>query len=174
MADISFRGVRVPAANLIGRRNSGFTQIMKNMQLERLAAAITAIGDAGHCLEETWRFVKRRGMFSATLAAKQTVRHRMADLLTELGAARQLVYHAAWRYSTDPLAITECSMAKLKATELARAVAEECQHLHGAEGYREGSHIVRIVQDAQAATVAAGASEVMRDIIVRSGFEESG
>jgi acyl-CoA dehydrogenase len=172
MADLSFRGVRVPEANVIGRRNSGFTQIMKNMQLERLAAAITAIGDAAHCLDLTWRFLSRRGMFSATLAAKQVVRHQMAELLTELEAARQLVYHAAWRYARDPLSITECSMAKLKATELARIVAEECQHLHGAEGYREGSHIVRVVQDAQAATVAAGASEIMRDIIARSGYEE--
>jgi acyl-CoA dehydrogenase len=98
----------------------------------------------------------------------------MAGLLTELEAARQLAYHAAWEYARDPLSITTCSMAKLKATEMARVVAEECQHLHGAEGYREGSHIVRIVQDAQAATVAAGASEVMLDIIVRSGLEESG
>jgi acyl-CoA dehydrogenase len=174
MADLSFHGVRVPVANLVGRRNSGFTQIMKNMQLERLAAGITAVGGAAHCLDLTWRFLSRRGMFSATLAAKQAVRHRMAELLTELEAARQLVYHAAWKYTRDPLAITECSMAKLKATELARVVAEECQHLHGAEGYREGSHIVRVVQDAQAATIAAGASEVMRDIIVRSGYEEAG
>jgi acyl-CoA dehydrogenase len=173
MADLSFRGVRVPTANLIGRRNSGFTQIMKNMQLERLAAAITAVGDAANCLNLTWRFLSRRGMFSATLSAKQAVRHRMAELLTELEAARQLVYHAAWQYARAPLSITECSMAKLRATELAKLVAEECQHLHGAEGYRENSRIARIVQDAQAATVAAGASEVMRDIIARSGYEEA-
>jgi acyl-CoA dehydrogenase len=172
MADVSFRGVRVPKGNTIGRRNSGFTQIMKNMQLERLAAGISAVGDAAHCLEMTWDFLKRRGMFDSTLSAKQAVRHRMADLLTEVEATRRLAYHAAWSYARDPLSITECSMVKLKATELARIVAEECQHLHGAEGYREGSPIVRIVHDAQAATVAAGASEVMRDIVAQSGYEE--
>jgi acyl-CoA dehydrogenase len=172
MADVSFRSVRVPRENLIGRRNSGFMQIMKNMQLERLAAGISAVGDAAHCLDLTWRFLKRRGMFDATLSAKQAVRHRMADLLTEVEATRQLAWHAAWSYSRDPLSITECSMVKLKATELARVVAEECQHLHGAEGYREGSDIVRIVHDAQGATVAAGTSEVMRDIIAQSGYEE--
>lgn len=172
MADISFRGVRVPRENLIGRHNTGYMQIMKNMQLERLAAGITAVGDAAHCLEMTWAFLKRRGMFESTLSARQAVRHRMADLLTEVAATRQLAYHAAARYARDPLSITECSMVKLKATELARTVAEECQHLHGAEGYREDSPIVRIVHDAQAATVAAGASEVMRDIVAQSGYEE--
>jgi alkylation response protein AidB-like acyl-CoA dehydrogenase len=172
MADVSFRGVRIPKENTIGRRNTGFMQIMKNMQLERLAAGISAVGDAAHCLDMTWRFLKRRGMFESTLSAKQAVRHRMADLLTEVEATRQLAYHAAWSYARDPLSITECSMVKLKATELARTVAEECQHLHGAEGYREGSHIVRIVHDAQAATVAAGTSEVMRDIVAQSGYEE--
>jgi len=173
IADVSFRGARIPKENTIGRRNTGFVQIMKNMQLERLAAGISAVGDAAHCLDMTWRFLKGRGMFESTLSAKQAVRHRMADLLTEVEATRQLAYHAAWRYARDPLSITECSMVKLKATELARTVAEECQHLHGSEGYREGSHIVRIVHDAQAATVAAGASEVMRDIVAQSGYEES-
>lgn len=173
MADISLHGVRVPRSNLIGRRNSGFVQIMKNMQLERLAAGITAVGDAEQCLETTWRHLKRRAAFESTLSAKQAVRHRMADLLTELEATRQLVHHAAWSYARDPLSITACSMAKLKATELARTVAEECQHLYGAEGYREGAPIVRMVHDARAATIAAGASEVMRDIVARSGYEES-
>jgi acyl-CoA dehydrogenase len=173
MADISFREVRVPLGNLIGRRGTGFMQIMKNMQLERLAAGISAVGDAAHCLDLTWRFLRQRELFGATLSAQQAIRHRMADLLTEVAAARQLAYHAAWSYARDPLAITECSMIKLKATELARAVAEECQHLHGAEGFREGSPLVSIVHDARAATVAAGGSEIMRDIVARSGYEES-
>jgi alkylation response protein AidB-like acyl-CoA dehydrogenase len=148
-------------------------QIMRNMQLERLAAGISAVGDAAHCLDLTWRFLKRREMFESTLSAKQAVRHRMADLLTEVEATRQLAYHAAWCYARDPLSITECSMVKLKATEVARTVAEECQHLHGADGFRAGSPLVHIVNDARAATVAAGASEVMRDIVAQSGYEES-
>ena len=172
MADLSFRGVRVPKANVVGRPGSGFPQIMRNMQLERLAAGISAVGDAANCLETTWRFLKERGMFESTLSAKQAVRHRMAELLTEVEAARQLAYHAAWRYSRDPLSITECSMVKLKATEVAKTVAEECRHLHGAEGFRAGSAISATVNDAQAAAVAAGASEVMRDIIAQSGYEE--
>ncbi|HEY0641761.1 MAG TPA: acyl-CoA dehydrogenase family protein [Pseudonocardiaceae bacterium] len=173
MADVSLRGVRVPVANLVGRRNSGFVQIMRNMQLERLAAGVTAVGDAAGCLERTWRFLAGRGMFGGTLSERQAVRHRMADLLTEVHATRLLAHHAAWCHARDPLSITECSMVKLKATELARTVAQECQRLHGAEGFREGSDLVRIVHDAQAATVAAGASEVMRDIVARSGYEES-
>lgn len=172
MADISMRGVRVSKENVIGRRNSGFVQIMRNMQLERLAAGISAVGDAANCLDSTWTYLKNRNMFESTLSAKQAVRHKMADLLTEVEAARQLAHHAAWSYARDPLSITACSMAKLKATEVARTVAEECRHLHGSEGFREGAPIVQTVHDAQAATVAAGASEVMRDIVVQSGYEE--
>ncbi|MFK8906268.1 acyl-CoA dehydrogenase family protein [Streptomyces sp. YS-3] len=172
MADVSMRGVRVPKENMIGRRNSGFVQIMKNMQLERLAAGISAVGDAANCLDLTWRHLKNRAMFESTLSAKQAVRHTMADLLTEVEAARHLTHHAAWSYARDPLSITACSMAKLKATEVARTVAEECRHLHGSEGFREGAPIVQAAHDAQAATVAAGASEVMRDIVVQSGYEE--
>lgn len=172
IADVTFRGVRVPRENMIGRRSSGHVQIMRNMQLERLAAGITAVGDAANCLHHTWRRLGRRNAFESTLSAKQAVRHRMADLLTEVEAARLLVHQAAWSYARDPLAITACSMAKLKATEVARTVSEECRHLQGAHGFREGAAIVQWVHDAQAATVAAGASEVMRDIVVRSAYEE--
>jgi acyl-CoA dehydrogenase len=108
--------VRAPKANLVGRPNSGFIQIMKSMQLERLAA---------------------------------------------------------WSYARDPLCITECSMGKLKAAEPARSVAEECRHLPGADGFREGSDIVHIVHDAQAAAIPAGAGEVIRDTVAQSGYEES-
>ncbi|MFF8905490.1 acyl-CoA dehydrogenase family protein [Streptomyces olivaceoviridis] len=174
VADVGLRGVRVPRTHLIGRRNSGFIQIMKNMQLERLAAGITAVGAAEECLEATWRHLKGREAFESTLSGKQAVRHRMADLLTELEATRQLVHHAAWSYARDPLSITACSMAKLKATELSRTVAEECQRLYGAEGFCEDAAVARAVQDARAATVAAGASEVMRDIIAQAGYDERG
>jgi acyl-CoA dehydrogenase len=173
IADVSFRGVRVPRANVVGRPGGGFMQIMKNMQLERLAAGISAVGDAAGCLEATWAFLKRREAFGGPMSAKQAVRHRMADLLTEVEAARQLAHFAAYSYARDPLSVTACSMVKLKATEVARVVAEECQHLHGAEGFREGGDLVRVVADARAATVAAGASEVMRDIVVQSGYEET-
>ncbi len=172
ISDIRFDNIRIPKSHIVGRVNEGFIQIMRNMQLERLAAGIMAVGDAANCLDLTWEYLKSRRLFDSTISGKQVVRHKMADLLTEVEATRQLAYHAACMFQEAPCAITECSMIKLKATELARTVSETCLHFFGAKGYREGSSIARIMHDAHAATLAAGANEIMRDIIARCGYEE--
>lgn len=171
IGDLVFRDVFVPAENLIGRPHGGLMRIMKAMQLERLAAAVMAVGGAAHALEETTRYVASRAAFGAVLAARQAVRHKIADMATEIAAARQLALHAAACFARDPLSIAECSMAKLKCTEVAKEVAGQCQQLWGAAGYREGSTMARILRDAQAATVTAGSSEVMLDIVAQSLLE---
>ncbi|MGK4006556.1 acyl-CoA dehydrogenase family protein [Sorangium sp. So ce1036] len=170
-AELRFEGVRVPAANLIGRPGSGFISLMRGFQLERLVAATLAVGGMVRCMEETCRHLLGRRAFQGTLAGLHTVRHRLADLSTDIEAARQLVYHAAWLYQRGELPIAECSMAKLRATEVASRVAAECMHLHGSAGYLDGSAISRIYRDAPAATLAGGASEVMRDIIAQLAIE---
>jgi acyl-CoA dehydrogenase len=171
VSDLVFRNVFVPAENLIGRPHSGLMRIMKAMQLERLAAAAMAIGGAAHALDETVRYVASREAFGAVLASRQVVRHRIAEMATEIAAARQLALHAAACFARNPLSIAECSMAKLKCTEVAKEVAGHCQQLWGAAGYREGSTMARILRDAQAATITAGSSEVMLDIVAQSLLE---
>jgi acyl-CoA dehydrogenase len=171
-AEICFDQVRVPAANLIGKRNQGFFLIMQCLQLERLAAGTMALGGVEHCLELTWQFLSQREVGHQTLSRYQALRHRMADHITELNAARQLAYHAAWLYEKGALPIAECSMLKLKATELATQVAKDCMQFHGARGYNSNHAIARIYRDCQAASIAAGANEVMRDIIAQSALDE--
>lgn len=174
VAELRLRDVRVPARNLIGSPGQGFLYLMRNLQLERLAAGLMALGSAESCIRQTWSRLRERQAFGGPLSRMQALRHRMADLLSELMAVRQLAYHAAWQYAAGELPITECSMVKLKATELARHAAQECLQLHGAHGYVEGSAIARLWRDAAATTMTAGASEVMRDIIAQSGLDEAG
>ncbi|KYF72787.1 acyl-CoA dehydrogenase family protein [Sorangium cellulosum] len=171
-AELRFENARVPVENLIGKPGGGFMYLMRGFQLERLVAATLAIGGMDRCIEETCRHLLGRRAFQGTLAGLQAIRHRVADLVTDIEAARQLVYHAAWLYQRGELPIAECSMAKLRATELASRVAAECLQLHGSRGYLEGSAISRIYRDAPAATMAGGASEVMRDIIAQIAIEE--
>jgi acyl-CoA dehydrogenase len=173
-ATVCFDDVIVPSSHLVGRRDSGFYYLMRGFQLERLVAAALAIGGADHCLEQTIAHVRRREAFDSTLSSLQAVRHRLADLAAHLAAARQLVYHAAWRYGAGGLAVEECSMAKLIATELACEIADASLQLHGASGYVEGAVAGRSHRDARAATIAAGPSEVMRDIIAHLVIDEGG
>ncbi|HEX5125219.1 MAG TPA: acyl-CoA dehydrogenase family protein [Rhodocyclaceae bacterium] len=166
-AEIRFNAVSITSDNIIGRLNSGFLYLMRGFQLERLAAAALALGGIERCIESTLAYLTSRQAFDGKLSALQTVRHRITNLATELMSARMLVYHAAWSYQNDELSVTECSMAKLHTTELACRAADECLQLQGARGYLAASDISRIHRDARAATMAGGASEVMRDIIAQ-------
>ena len=159
------RDVRVPATHVIGRVDSGFFYLMQCFQLERLAAAVLALGGADACIEELRRRLATRKAFGGTLAQFQVLRHRMADLYTELYATRELVYKTAWLYSRGDLPVKECSMAKLKATELSNRLAAECMQLHGAHGYLAESAAARMYRDTPVGTLGAGTSEIIRDII---------
>lgn len=173
-ATVRFEAVHVPLDQVVGRPNSGFYQLMRGFQLERVVAAVLALGGADRSLQLTREHLVRRSAFGARLADLQAVRHRIADLATDLAAARELVYHAAWRYQSDDLgSVRECSMAKLCATELATRMADTSLQLHGAHGYLDDTEVARAFRDARAATIAAGPSEVMRDIIARLEIDEA-
>jgi acyl-CoA dehydrogenase len=173
-ATVRFEAVRVPRDQIVGRLGSGFYQLMRGFQLERVVAAVLALGGADRSLQLTREHLVRRGAFGVRLASLQAVRHRIADLATDLAAARELVYHAAWRYQSDDFgSIRECSMAKLCATELATRMADTSLQLHGSHGYLDGTDVARAFRDARAATIAAGPSEVMRDIIARLEIDEA-
>ncbi len=166
-AEVAFERVRVPADRLIGRADSGFYYLMRGFQLERLVASAMALGGADGCLDQIRGQLLERRLFAGRLGDLQAVRHRLADLATELEASRQLVYHAAWCHQRGELPVAACSMAKLHTTELACRIADVGLQLHGARGYLEGSAMARYYRDARAGTMAAGPSEVMRDIVAQ-------
>ncbi|WP_079274900.1 acyl-CoA dehydrogenase family protein [Streptomyces phaeoluteigriseus] len=164
-ATVHFEDVVVDGSRLLGRKNSGFMWIMKAFQLERVAAAVLAIGEVDRALELARRYTGERQVFGKALAGHQVVRHRLAELMSHAEAARQLVYHAAWLHSRGKLAMSECAMAKLRATELAVDVAGQCLQLFGGHGYLADAPIARLFRDTRLDTIAGGASEIMREII---------
>ncbi|RMG62488.1 MAG: acyl-CoA dehydrogenase [Calditrichaeota bacterium] len=166
-AELSFQDVQVPAEQRIGEENQGFFYIMDCFQLERLVAAVLAVAGSERCLELTLNYLHNRQAFGRPLARFQALRHRLADLATELEAARQLTYHTCWLYQQGLPAVKECSMAKLHTTELAVRVADQCLQCFGGYGYMEEYPIARMFRDARAGTIVGGTSEIMREIIAR-------
>ncbi|MCO5997987.1 acyl-CoA dehydrogenase family protein [Actinoallomurus rhizosphaericola] len=165
IATVRFDRVAVPASQLIGRPGGGFFQLVYGLQYERLVAAAAALGGVEFCLEllahrlRTWRVQDRR------LADFQAVRHRYAVLATEAAAARELVARASRGFDSSQLPVAECSMAKAFTTELASRAADAFLQLHGSDGYDEDSVGARLLRDSRAATIAAGPTEVMYDLI---------
>ncbi len=165
--ELNFENVSVPADNLIGQENMGFYYIMECFQQERLVAALSTIGGCETCLETTLEYIRTREAFGRPVSRFQVIRHRLADASCELEAMRQLVYHATWLHNNGEHAVKECSMAKLKATELSKTIADECLQCYGGYGYMEEYPLARMYRDVRAGTIAGGTSEIIREIIAK-------
>ena len=126
-----------------------------------------ALSGAAQALEDTIAYLRERTAFGEPLAARQALRHRVADLATELEAARQLVYRAATLYAAGEECVTEVSMAKLFATEVANHVAYDAVQMHGGYGYMREFPVEGFFRDVRLWTIASGTSEVMREIITK-------
>jgi acyl-CoA dehydrogenase len=170
-AELAFEDCRVPADNLLGVEGRGFQQLAAGLQRERVMAAVLAISGATQAIDDTLRYLGQRTAFGAPLADKQALRHRIADLATEVEAARHLVYHAAELYARGDDCVTEVSMAKLFATEVANRVAYHAVQLHGGYGYMREFPVEGFFRDVRLWTIASGTSEVMREIIARRLFQ---
>ena len=166
-AELAFQECPVPAANLLGEEGRGFQQLAAGLQRERIMAAVLALSGAGQALEDTLGYLRERQAFDGPLAGKQALRHRVADMATEIEAARHLVYHAAARYAAGEECVTEVSMAKLFATEVANRVAYQAVQLHGGYGYMREFHVERFFRDVRLWTIASGTSEIMREIVAK-------
>jgi len=171
-AELVFEEVRVPASRLIGGEDAGFSLILDAFPLERLCAAAIAVGSADLALEIGQRYMAGRTAFGRPIGRFQALRHRVADIAAEIEAARRLTHHCAWLIERGEPAVKESSMAKLLATELGKRAADECLQFHGGYGYMEEYPVARLFRDARAATLAAGTSEIMREIISRILLEE--
>ena len=166
-AELSFQDCPVPAENLLGVEGRGFQQLAAGLQRERIMAAVLALSGAAQALEDTIAYLGQRSTFGAPLAGKQALRHRVADMATEIEAARQLVYAAAARHGAGEECPDLVSMAKLFATEVANRVAYEAVQLHGGYGYMREFPVERFFRDVRLWTIASGTSEMMREIIAR-------
>ncbi len=166
-SELFFDNVHVPAMNLIGEENKGFYYIMESFQLERLVAGVGGVAGAQHCLELTLKYISEREAFGKPIKKFQVLRHKLVELATEIEAARQLAYQAAWLHSKGEIAVKECSMIKLLATELGKKVADECLQCFGGYGYMEEYTIARMYRDARVGTIVGGTSEIMKEILAK-------
>ena len=166
-AELAFHDCPVPAENLLGVEGRGFQQLAAGLQRERLMAAVLARSGAEQALEDTMSYLRERTAFGEPLAQRQVLRHRVADLATELAAARELVYHAVSLFAAGEECVREVSMAKLFATEVANHVAGEAVQMHGGYGYMREFPVEGFFRDVRLWTIASGTSEVMREIIAK-------
>ena len=166
-AELSFQECPVPAANLLGEEGRGFHQLAAGLQRERIMAAVLALSGAAQALDDTIAYLRERQAFDGPLAGKPVLRHRVADMATEIEAARHLVYHAAALYTAGEECVTPVSMAKLFATEVANRVAYQAVQLHGGYGYMREFPVERFFRDVRLWPIASGTSEIMREIIAK-------
>jgi acyl-CoA dehydrogenase len=166
-AELVFEDCRVPAANLLGEENGGFYAIMKNFQVERIALASMAVGEAQTALDLTWRYVRERKAFGGTLWDQQSVRQRLAMLAAKVEAARQFLYHCAWKVDQRHNAVRDISMLKALTGELVNEVMYDCQQFHGGAGYMRENPIERLVRDARVLAIGGGATEVMLEEVAK-------
>ncbi|MCW5635817.1 MAG: acyl-CoA dehydrogenase family protein [Rubrivivax sp.] len=165
-AELFFEGCRIPADHLLGEEHRGFQVVMKNFQTERIALAAMAVATCRRAIGLTLEHVKVRRAFGDTLWAKQVVRQRIAMLDAKVRAARQYLYHCAWRVAERhdwSSVVQDVSLLKALAGELVNEVTQGCQQLHGGMGYMTGTPIERLWRDARVLAIGGGATEVMLD-----------
>lgn len=169
MCTLRFRDVLVPADCMLGAQGRAFSQIMKALDFERLVAGLLAVGGIAYCVQLLRAYVQNRRVGSSALSAKQAIRQQVAELESDFALVRQYSAYAAWQQSHSRLDTRTASILKLKSTELAMTAAQRCLQIHGAAGYLQNSAASRLYRDSIGATIAAGPSELMRDMIYELG-----
>jgi acyl-CoA dehydrogenase/citronellyl-CoA dehydrogenase len=165
---LAFQDVRVPDSAILGEVGRGFQQIMWELQAERAIAAAGCLAYAQHAFDLTLEYALERKTFGKPLGKHQAIRHKFARMAMELEATRRLIYATAADYAAGRYNVREISMSKLKATQVAWMVADECVQIHGGAGYMREYPIERIMRDLRLYRIGAGADEIMLDVIGKS------
>jgi len=166
-AELFFEDCRVPVANLIGNENEGFAQIMRNFQRERLVMAVIPVAASAQALEEAIAYARQRSAFGQPIAKFQALRHSLAEMYTEVEAARHLTYYVSWLFNRGEASDREVAVAKLLTSEVANRVAYGALQIYGGYGYIRELPIERFYRDTRVLTIGAGTSEIMKEIIAK-------
>ncbi|OPY09098.1 MAG: Acyl-CoA dehydrogenase [Syntrophaceae bacterium PtaB.Bin095] len=164
-SEVVFRNCRVPAANLLKQEGAGFAIAMTGFDHGRIGIAAQAVGMLQAALDESIRYSKERVQFGNPIARQQAIAWMIADMATDLSAARFLAYHAAWLKDSGLPFGKEAAMAKLFATEKAMHHTVKAVQIHGGYGYIKGAKVERLMRDAKIAEVYEGTSEAQRMVI---------
>jgi acyl-CoA dehydrogenase len=166
-AELSFVDVRVPVRNRVGPENSAFLAIVQHFATERLSLATQAYATAQRCIELTVDWCRDRKTFGRTLASRQLVRHRLAEMATRTEAARTYVHHVAGRVAAGQPVVTEVAMAKNIAVAACSWVVDQALQLHGGYGYMRDAEVERHYRDARILGIGGGTTEIMNEIIAK-------
>jgi len=166
-AELVFADCRVPAANLLGQENTGFTAAMRTLTRGRIMAAAFAVGLATAAYEQALAYAKTRQAFGQPIGAFQGIAWMLADMHTAIEAARLLTLQAAWKAARNEPHILEASRAKLFATETCTRVTEQALQIHGGFGYAMESPVQRFYRDCKVLEIGEGTSQIQRNTIAR-------
>ena len=164
-AEIFFEDMAIPEEALLGEEGRGFYNIMWELQGERLIVAVAVIAIAEVTLQQAVDYARERVQFGKPIIKNQAIAHRVADLATELEAAKSLAYVTAWRYDKGEYPVKEISMAKLIGTRVAFQVTDEALQIMGGYGYMMEYPAQKAWRDMRIARIGGGTDEIMREII---------
>jgi alkylation response protein AidB-like acyl-CoA dehydrogenase len=165
---LTFTDARVPQENLLGRRGEGFKQFLHILDIGRIGVAAMGVGLAQGCLDEALRYAKERRAFGQAISKFQAIQAKLADMATEIEAARLLTYKAARLKDAGRDFTLTAAQAKLKTGRLAVRCAEEAVQIHGGYGFIEEYPVCRHYRDAKILTIGEGTDEVQQMVIARA------
>jgi len=167
-AQLVFEDVRVPAANLLGSEGEGYRIALANLEGGRIGIAAQCVGMARAAFEAALAYANERQTFGRPIIEHQAVNFRLADMATQIEAARQLIWHAAALKDAGLPCLKEASMAKLFASEMAERVCSDAIQVHGGYGYVNDFPVERIYRDVRVCQIYEGTSDIQRIVIGRN------
>src|SRR5580700_5338541 len=165
--EVLFSDCRLPAAQLCGKRGEGFVDSLRILDGGRISIAALSVGLAQGAYEAALKYSKQRKQFSRFISEFQAIQHKLADMATEIDAARLLTLRAAWLKDSGASVNKESAMAKLYASEAAVRVANEALQIHGGYGFIKDYPVEKFYRDVKLCTIGEGTSEIQRLVIAR-------
>jgi len=166
-AEIAFDNVAIPAENLMSEEGKGFQYILNHFALERLVMGINAHARSEYALDYAIKYMGERNAFGKTIDQFQALRHKIADLASEVEMCKEFNYSVAKRLNEGQYIVKEASMSKLVSTKIADKVIYECLQFLGGYGYMEDYPMARLLRDSRLGPIGGGTSEILREIIAK-------
>lgn len=166
-AEIAFDNVKVPAENLLGEENKGFYYVMQHFAMERLIMGINAHARAEFAVEYAVNYMNEREAFGKKINQFQALRHKIADVASEVTMAKEFNYTISKRLDKGEYVVKEASMSKLLSTKIADSAIYDCLQLLGGYGYMEDYPLARMYRDSRLGPIGGGTSEILREIIAK-------
>ena len=165
--EIAFDNVKVPLKNLMGEEGKGFPYIMQHFALERLIMGINAHARAEYAVDYTIQYMSQRKAFGTTIDKLQALRHKIADMASQVEMCKEFNYSIAKRLGQGGYVVKEASMSKLLSTKMADEVIYDALQLLGGYGYMEEYPMARLLRDSRLGPIGGGTSEILREIIAK-------